>query len=91
LRLLCRQHTAILDDIPEDIDAAKVKRYRVSKGFLCAFASLREKISTAEGTFRARPLEPLLALNEVDSLQNAVYYSCCVTGRNPSAERAEPT
>jgi hypothetical protein len=32
------------------------KRYRVSKGFLCALASLREKIFVAEGTFRAKPL-----------------------------------
>jgi hypothetical protein len=31
------------------------KRYRVSKGFLCALASLREKIFLAEGTFRAKP------------------------------------
>jgi hypothetical protein len=36
------------------------KRYRVSKGFLCAFAPLREKYflsPTAMRTFRASPLE----------------------------------
>jgi hypothetical protein len=34
------------------------KRYRVFKGFLCALASLREKIFVAEGTFRAKPGQP---------------------------------
>jgi hypothetical protein len=31
------------------------KRCRGSQGFLCALASLREKIFFAEGTFRAKP------------------------------------